>query len=68
MLALGVWRATRCPNCGLDIEECTSPDNDGRYVASLPHRCHATTARLIRQKEYEETPQSEALLFSVEKR
>ena len=68
MLALALWRADRCPRCGGDIDVCTSQDNDGKYVPALPLRCHATTAVSIQQKQYEDTPQAEALLWRVEKK
>jgi hypothetical protein len=66
MLALHMWRATRCPHCGRALRECTAPDAE--YKAALPTRCHATTALLQAQKPYADTPQAEALLFHIERR
>lgn len=68
MLALQVWRARRCPSCGRDIDECTAPDADGKFVAGLPTRCHATTALSIAQAQYADAPQSEALLWRVDRK
>jgi hypothetical protein len=49
-------QASRCPNgCGLPLEETTSPDNEGAYVALEPVRCHAC-APVTRKKQSIEDP------------
>lgn len=68
MLALSVYRDTRCPSCGQDIRDCTSASAEGKYVVPPPTRCHATTALLIAQKPYADAPQGGALLWRTERR
>lgn len=68
MLALALWRATRCPSCGRNVDECTAAANEGRYSAGLPHRCHATTALLQAQERYAEAQQPAALMWRITKR
>lgn len=68
MLALAEYRATRCPDCGRDVRECTDPASEGKYRVPPPDRCHATTALVIAQKVNAESPQPEALLWRVERR
>lgn len=64
MLALRLWRDSRCPLCGRDIAECTASE----YRVPLPVRCHAATAVAVARKPYDDSPQSEALMFQAERR
>jgi len=67
MLALAVWRANRCPNCGRDIRECT--DESADWHVPPPTRCHVTTALAIAQQQYyRDSPHPHALLWRVERR
>lgn len=66
MLALASYRASRCPNCGRDIDECTT--SEGKWQVPPPTRCHASTALSIAQVAYRESPQPESLLWRVERR
>lgn len=68
MLALGEYRATRCPSCGGDISDCTDPEADGRYTVPPPTRCHATTALRAAQEQYRDSPHPGALLWHAERR
>lgn len=54
---------TDCPGCGQPLSETTDPDNEGKYEAPLPTRCHACTPREHRMFEYRESPPG--LLFPV---
>ena len=67
MLALAEWRSRRCPNCGRDIDDCTTKDAEGQYNA-VHRRCHATTAVLIAQDAYRENPQPAALMWSSQRK
>ncbi|MFC6017803.1 hypothetical protein ACFP2T_16500 [Plantactinospora solaniradicis] len=68
MLALAEYRAGLCPACRRPLRECADPDADGGYTVPSPTRCHATTALLIAQEQYTESPQAGALLFHTERR
>jgi hypothetical protein len=68
MLALGLYRAGLCPNCGRAMDECTASESEGKYHVGPPARCHATTALSIAQAAYRDAPQAEALLWRAEKR
>jgi hypothetical protein len=69
MTALAAYRATRCPNCGGDRRECTAHESDGRtFVVPDPVRCRALTALAIKQAQYQDASQPEALLWRVERR
>jgi hypothetical protein len=57
MIALAAWRDSRCGQCGGDLAETTSPDNDGspgngRYEPELPIRCHRCTALSVSEQRY----------------
>lgn len=66
MLALAVWRASRCPSCGGPIGEC-GPESDGRWKVPPPRRCYRTDALSIAQ-ESSKRPRPEALMWRVERR
>lgn len=69
MAALAAYRTTRCPNCGGDLGECTAHESDGRtFVVPDPVRCRARTALAIKQAQYQDATQPEALLWRVERR
>lgn len=68
LLALAAYRATRCPACGGDISECTSPDAEGGFEVPPPTRCQAKTALVIAQQDYKDSPQPEALLWRAKRR
>lgn len=65
MVALELWRATRCPACGGDMHECCAPD--AAFTVASPRRCHKTTALAIAQDQ-SQRKQPEALLWRVERR
>lgn len=53
----------QCPGCGLPLSETTDPDNEGKYEAPPPMRCHACTPLEHRKSEYTQSPPG--LLFRV---
>lgn len=50
------------------MSESFDPDNEDRYVASLPYRCHACTAIELRMAEYGEARAPSALSVGVVKK
>ena len=70
LLALAGWRASLCPcGCGLPAEQTLAHENDGHtFVVQPPTRCRARTALSIAQAQAADSPQPEALLWSVERR
>lgn len=66
MLALEIYRATRCPLCGGPIEDC-GPKSSGRWTVPPPRRCYRTDALSLAQ-DASNRPRPEALLWRVEKR
>jgi len=67
MIALHAYRST-LHSCGHSLEESTAEDAEGAYRVDPPTRCHACTAIAIKQAEYTETPQREALLWHATRR
>lgn len=70
MLALAQWRDTRCGQCGGDLEETTSPENDGSpghgaYVAMEPLRCHRCAALARSEHAYREDSAPHSLMHRV---
>lgn len=75
MLALALHRASRCNQCGGDLAETTSPDNDGSpgngvYLPLLPVRCHRCTALSKSEERYrkDKAEHPHALMHRVELR
>jgi hypothetical protein len=52
-----------CPVCGMPLSETTDPDNEGKYEAPPPMRCHACTPLEHRKSEYRASPPG--LLYRV---
>lgn len=48
MLALAVYRSTRCPTCGGPMDEC-GPKTRGQWMAPPPRRCSRIDAILLTQ-------------------
>lgn len=65
--ALGLLGMDRCSACGGPAELCQDPTRQENWQAGDPVRCHATTARLQKQKGYSEetNPQLAALTWPV---
>jgi len=55
-----------CPLCGRLKSVCQAPENQDAFIAQDPVRCHATTALLLKKKDYteEKNPGVGALLWS----
>ncbi|WP_026931229.1 hypothetical protein [Glycomyces tenuis] len=73
MVALAVWRDNRCNQCGGDLEETTSEENDGTpghgaYLPLLPIRCHRCTALAKSEAHYRDlkAEHPHALIHRVE--
>lgn len=64
-VALLAYEADTCPNCRAPLHETTAAENEGRYRADLPMRCHKCTAISERSEGYRDTAHSHALLFPV---
>jgi len=72
MLALAERRAGQCGQCGGDLAETTSPENDGSpgngaYLPLLPIRCHRCTALAKSEADYrkQNVEQPHALMHRV---
>ena len=63
MLALQAYRGALCPLCGGPLSICTAAENEMKYDAGLPVRCHATTARGRAAEPYKDQPGAQALMF-----
>lgn len=65
-MALDRYEDGLCPcGCGYPAEVSQDPENEDRFRAGLPIRCHARTALVVAQKAQEgtEVPAPEALLW-----
>lgn len=67
MLALGLYRAGRCPVCGGDIEEC-GPASRGTWEVPPPRRCYRADAIALAQDDRKRTPRPHALMWKVRKK
>lgn len=65
-LALAYYRATRCPCCGGDIEEC-GPQTAGTWATPPPRRCYRTDSLLLAQ-EGSKHARREALMWRTERK
>lgn len=65
MLALDRYESSLCPcGCGFPAEVSQDPENEDRFRAALPIRCHARTALAVAQKARgDEDDYPEALLW-----
>lgn len=71
MLALALWRDSRCRSCGGDLVETTAPENDGSpgsssYRPLPPVRCHRCTALAASEERYRKNDHPHALIHRVE--
>ena len=65
MLALDLYRQSRCRGCGGDLHETTEPGNEGRYEALPPVQCHRCVAYDISVTAYQDQPHPGSLLHQV---
>lgn len=63
-LALQGYEDDLC-ECGHPRSESMDPDNEGRYSAPPPSRCHACTAIERRSEQYKEAKAPRALRFAA---
>jgi hypothetical protein len=73
MLALGLWRDSRCRGCGGDLAETTAEEHSGDpgragYRPLLPVRCHRCTALSASEHTYRDERHPHALIHRVELR
>lgn len=68
VLGLAAYEAGLCPLCHRPVSVCQAAENQDRFVAPDPVRCHASTALLAKQAGYSEdrNPQMRALLFHTQ--
>ena len=64
-LSLLVWERGLCPGCRQPMAETTNPDNETRYRAEVPLRCHYCVASEIGMDRYQDDPHSSALHIAV---
>lgn len=63
MLALAAYKASLCPVCGGPMDECTASENERKFKAELPTRCHRQTATLVAQEATAKSTYPGALMF-----
>lgn len=59
------YEAECCPNCREPLEETSKPENEFRYRAETPIRCHRCTATEIATDEAQSRPHPAALLIPI---
>jgi hypothetical protein len=64
-LELAAYESELCPGCGHPMSETTAPENEFKYRAELPIRCHRCTASGVAMAVYEDAPQASALFIPV---
>ena len=65
MLALRLYRDTRCPTCSGDLALTTAPENEGKFRAELPTQCFRCAAFELSHDAYADHPQQRSLLHAV---
>jgi hypothetical protein len=55
------YERSLCSGCGGYLPETTDPENESRYKAGLPHRCHRCDAVQSRQADYRDAKNPSAL-------
>jgi hypothetical protein len=68
MLALGLYRKTRCPGCGGDLAVTTDGKNEDRFQHDLPIECHRCVAFARAAEAYEGQPRANTLIHQVPRR
>jgi hypothetical protein len=63
-LAFIRYQNSLCPVCGGPAAECQDGDNENKFDAGLPFRCHRATAVIeARKRMGDDVPAPEALRF-----
>jgi uncharacterized protein with PIN domain len=65
MLALRMYRASRCPSCGGDLAVTTAPENEGMFKKNLPVTCHRCVAFSVSHQAYADYPHPHSLIHQV---
>lgn len=68
MLALLEYRSLIHEACGGYLPETTDAGNENAFKALPAHRCHKCTAIGRSRDSYQESPQSQALLYPIQYR
>lgn len=64
-LGLTEYEDGLCSGCGQPMHLTMDPDNERRWVADLPFRCHACTVRETKAHEYDHAAAPGALRYPV---
>lgn len=65
MLALQIYRETKCPGCGGDLDETTKAEHEDRYRHELPLQCYRCVAFSRSHEEYAEQPHPASFIHLV---
>jgi hypothetical protein len=65
MLALAMYRETRCPGCGGDLNVTTKAEHEERYKAELPLQCFRCVAFSRSNDAYADQPYPGSLIHLV---
>lgn len=68
MLALAMYRATRCPHCGGDLAVTTAPENEERFRAEPPLQCFRCLAFARDHADYSDERHPQTYLHLVPRR
>jgi hypothetical protein len=65
MLALGLYRASRCPGCKGNLAVTTAPENEDRFVHELPLQCQRCVAFARGAEAYADQPRPNTFIHLV---
>lgn len=65
MLALGCYRLTQCRGCGGDVRITRAAENEDKFKADFPARCHRCTALERSHEAHTDAKQQHALFHQV---
>lgn len=65
MLALHMYRDSRCPGCGGDLVETTASENEDRYRHQPPLECYRCVAFVRAHDAHADQPHPQALIHLV---
>lgn len=65
MLALRLYRSTRCPGCGGNLAVTTAPENEDRYRPEPPLQCFRCVGFAHSHKAHEDNPHPDSLIHLV---
>lgn len=65
MLALRLYRETRCPGCGGDLNVTTAGENEDTFKPQLPLQCFRCVAFGQSHEAYRDNPHQGSLIHLV---